>query len=74
MHTLYLTYEEKLLDMVTAYSNVENSLRFSLTHGSRLLPFDEGERQAMLERRAFAMARLSIDKIMGMQNRRHAKS
>lgn len=67
MFTLYLTYEEKLLDMVIAYSNVDASLRFSLTHGSRLLPFDEGERQAMLEQRAFALARLSIDKVMGMQ-------
>ncbi|MDP2248017.1 MAG: hypothetical protein Q8J65_07775 [Nitrosomonadales bacterium] len=69
MFTLYLTYEEKLLDMVIAYSNVESSLRFSLTHGSRFLPFDEGERQAMLEQRAFALARLSIDKIMGLQSR-----
>lgn len=68
MFTLYLTYEEKLLDMVIAYSNVESSLRFSLTHGSRFLPFDEGERQAMLEQRAFALARLSIDKIMGLQS------
>ncbi|MEY3748071.1 MAG: hypothetical protein RL194_1530 [Pseudomonadota bacterium] len=64
MHTLYLTYEDKLLDMMIAYSNVESSVRFSLTHGSRYLPFDEGERQAMLEQRAFALARLAIDRIM----------
>ena len=64
MHTLYLTYEDKLLDMMIAYSNVESSVRFSLTHGSRYLPFDEGERQAMLEQRAFALARLGIDRIM----------
>jgi hypothetical protein len=65
MRTLYLTYEEKLLDMMIAYSNVDTSLRFSLTHGGRYLPFDEGERQALLEQRAFAMARLAIDRIMG---------
>lgn len=64
MHTLYLTYEDKLLDMMIAYSNVESSVRFSLTHGNRYLPFDEGERQAMLEQRAFALARLAIDRIM----------
>jgi hypothetical protein len=69
MHTIYLTYEEKLLDMMIAYSNLESSLRFSLTHGGRYLPFDEGERQAMLERRAFALARLAINKVMGMQTR-----
>lgn len=74
MHTLYLTYEEKLLDMLIAYSNVESSLRFSLTHGSRYLPFDESERQAMLEQRAFALARLAIDKVMGMQTRLDAAS
>lgn len=28
MHTLYLTYEDKLLDMMIAYSNVESSVRF----------------------------------------------
>lgn len=69
MYTLYLTYEDKLLDMMIAYSNLESSLRFSLTHGGRYLPFDEGERQAMLERRAFALARLAINKVMGMQTR-----
>jgi hypothetical protein len=67
MFTLYLTYEEKLLDMVIAYSNVESSLRFSLTHGNRYLPFDEGERQALLEQRAFALARLAIDRVMGLE-------
>jgi hypothetical protein len=69
MFSLYLNYEEKLLDMLIAYSNVETSMRFSLTHGNRLLPFDEGERQAMLEQRAMALARLSIDSIMRMQTR-----
>lgn len=69
MYSLYLNYEEKLLDMLIAYSNVETSTRFSLTHGNRLLPFDEGERQAMLEQRAMALARLSIDRIMLMQTR-----
>jgi len=64
MRTLYLTYEDKLLDMMIAYSNVESSVRFSLTHGNQYLPFDEGERQAMLEQRAFALARLAIDRIM----------
>lgn len=69
MHTLYLTYEEKLLDMMIAYSKVETSLRFSLTHGGRYLPFDEVERQALLEQRAFALARLEIDRIMRSQAR-----
>lgn len=68
MYTLYSTYEEKLLDMVIAYSDIDTSLRFSLTHGNRLLPFDEGERQAMLEQRALALARLTIDRIMGLQD------
>jgi hypothetical protein len=69
MHTLYLTYEEKLLDMMIAYSKVETSLRFSLTHGGRYLPLDEGERQTLLEQRAFALARLEIDRIMRLQAR-----
>lgn len=69
MHTLYLTYEDKLLDMMIAYSNVERSVRFSLTHGNRYLPFDEGERQAMLEQRAFALARLAIDRVMQLTPR-----
>lgn len=68
MYTLYSTYEEKLLDMVIAYSDIDTSLRFSLTHGNQLLPFDEGERQAMLEQRALALARLTIDRIMGLQD------
>lgn len=66
MRTLYLTYEDKLLDMMIAYSNLDQSLRYSLTHGGRYLPFDEAERQALLEQRAFAMARLAIDRIMGL--------
>lgn len=68
MYSLYVNYEEKLLDMLIAYSNIETSTRFSLTHGNRLLPFDEGERQAMLERRAMALARLSINHIMRTQS------
>ena len=44
--------------------NVENSLRHSLTHGGQILPFDEFERQLMREDRAWALARLAIDKIM----------
>lgn len=68
MYSLYLTYEEKLIDMLIAYSNIETSTRFSLTHGNRLLPFDEGERQALLEQRAMALARLTIDNIMRRQS------
>jgi hypothetical protein len=71
MYSLYLTYEDQLLDMLIAYSNIETSTRFSLTHGNRRLPFDEGERQAMLERRAMALARLSIDQIMRRQSQIH---
>lgn len=71
MYSLYLSYEEKLLDILLAYSNIETSTRFSLTHGNRLLPFDEGERQALLEQRAMALARLTIDNIMRRQGIAH---
>jgi hypothetical protein len=47
-----------------AYLNVEESKRFSLTHGNRYLPFTDLEKEMMLEDKAWAMARLVIDKIM----------
>jgi hypothetical protein len=47
-----------------AHMNVENSLRHSLTFGGQFLPFDEFEQQLMREERAWALARLVIDKIM----------
>jgi hypothetical protein len=47
-----------------AYTNVENSVRYSLTHGGRYLPYDEQELAMMREDKAWAMARLVIDKIM----------
>lgn len=47
-----------------AYTKVENSVRYSLTHGGRYLPYDEQELQMMREEKAWAMARLVIDKVM----------
>lgn len=64
MATLYRCREERIQDVVIAHMNVENCLRHSLTHGGQFLPFDEFERQLMREDRAWALARLAIDKIM----------
>jgi hypothetical protein len=64
MASLYRCREDRIQDVVIAHMNIENSLRHSLTHGGQFLPFDEYERQLMREDRAWAMARLAIDKIM----------
>lgn len=64
MYTLYRSREERLLDIVLAHSKAETSLRYSLTHGGRYLPFDKRELQALRERRALAQARLELDRIM----------
>ena len=64
MTSLYKSREERVQDIMMAYLNVENSRRFSLTHGNQYLPFNDLEKQVMLEDKAWAMARLVIDKIM----------
>lgn len=64
MPSLYKCREDRIQDVVIAHMNVENSLRHSLTFGGQFLPFDELEQQLMREERAWAMARLVIDKIM----------
>lgn len=47
-----------------AYTKLENSIRYSLTHGGKYLPYEANEMEMMLEDKAWAMARLVIDKIM----------
>jgi hypothetical protein len=64
MPSLYKCREDRIQDVVIAHMNVENSVRHSLTFGGQFLPFDEYERQLMREERAWAMARLVIDKVM----------
>lgn len=64
MPSLYKCREERIQDVVIAHMKVDTSLRHSLTHGGQFLPFDEIERQLMREDRAWALARLAIDKIM----------
>ena len=64
MPTLYRFKDERIQDVMLAYTQVENSVRYSLTHGGRYMPFDEQELAMMREDKAWAMARLVIDKIM----------
>jgi len=64
MPSLYRSREERVQDVVTAYLNVEASMRYSLTHGGQFLPYSEFEMQLMREDKAWAMARLVIDKVM----------
>ena len=66
MPSLYSCREERVQDVVMAYSNVEESLRYSLTHGAQFLPYSDFEKQIMREDKAWAMARLIIDKVMRM--------
>jgi hypothetical protein len=64
MPSLYKCRDERVQDVLLAYTNIEGSMRYSLTHGGRRLPFDQFEMQMMREDKAWAMARLVIDKIM----------
>ncbi len=64
MPTLYKCRDDRVQDVLLAYTNVEGSIRYSLTHGGRRIPFDEIELTLMREEKAMAMARLVIDKIM----------
>ncbi len=64
MPSLYKCRDERVQDVLLAYTNVEGSVRYSLTHGGRRLPFEQFELQMMREDKAWAMARLVIDKIM----------
>jgi hypothetical protein len=64
MPSLYRFKDERIQDVMLAYTNVENSVRYSLTHGGRYMPYDEQELEMMREDKAWAMARLVIDKIM----------
>jgi hypothetical protein len=64
MPSLYKCRDERVQDVLLAYTNIEGSVRYSLTHGGRRLPFDQFELQMMREDKAWAMARLVIDKIM----------
>lgn len=64
MPSLYRFKDERIQDVMLAYTKVENSVRYSLTHGGRYMPYDEHELAVMREDKAWAMARLVIDKIM----------
>ena len=64
MASLYKFREERIQDVVLAYTKTENSVRYSLTHGGRYMPYTKQELEMMREDKAWAMARLVIDKIM----------
>ena len=64
MPTLYKSRDERIQDVMLAYTKLENSIRYSLTHGGKYLPYETHEIEMMLEDKAWAMARLVIDKIM----------
>jgi len=64
MSTLYKSRAERVQDVILAYTKPENSVRYSLTHGGRYLPFEQHELELMRQERAWAMARLVIDKVM----------
>jgi hypothetical protein len=64
MPSLYRFKDERIQDVMLAYTNVENTVRYSLTHGGRYIPYDEQELAMMREDKAWAMTRLVIDKIM----------
>ena len=64
MPTLYKSRDERIQDVMLAYTKLENSIRYSLTHGGKYLPYEANEMEMMLEDKAWAMARLVIDKIM----------
>lgn len=64
MGSLYKGRDERIQDVLLAYTNVERTIRYSLTHGGKRLPYDAAELQIMREEKAWAMARLVIDKIM----------
>lgn len=77
MPSLYRSRDERVQDVVTAYLNADASLRYSLTHGGQFLPYSEFEMQLMREEKAWAMARLVIDKVMRLPDmadyRRYSK-
>jgi len=64
MSSLYKSREERVQDVVKAYMNEQNTVRHSLTFGGQFLPYTESEKALMREERAWARARLAIDKIM----------
>lgn len=64
MSSLYKSREERVQDVVKAYMNEQNAVRHSLTFGGQFLPYTESEKALMREERAWALARLAIDKIM----------
>lgn len=64
MPSLYPSREERVKDVVKAYMNEQASVRHSLTFGGQFLPYTEAEKALMREERAWALARLAIDKIM----------
>ena len=64
MPSLYKFRDERIQDVMLAHTNTENVVRYSLTHGGRYMPYSEQELVMMREDKAWAMARLAIDKIM----------
>ncbi len=64
MASLYKNRADRVQDVILAYAKPENSVRYSSTHGGRYLPFEQHELESMRQQRAWAMARLVIDKVM----------
>jgi len=62
--SLYKCRDDRVQDVLVAHANIEGSVRYSLTHGGRLMPYDDFELRVKREEKAMAMARLVIDKIM----------
>lgn len=71
MPSLYKCRDERVQDVLVAHTNIEGSVRYSLTHGGRRMPYDAFELRMMREEKAWAMARLVIDKIMRLPNIRN---
>jgi hypothetical protein len=64
MASLYKFREDRIQDVLLAFSHTHNPIRYSLTHGGRYLPYSQEEIARLKEEKAWAMARLVIDKIM----------
>lgn len=69
MPSLYKSRDERVQDVVLAYTNVEGSVRFSLTHGGKYIPYSDFEKALMRKEKAWALARLAIDKVMRLPDK-----
>ena len=71
MPSLYKNRDARVQDVVLAYTNVEGSVRYSLTHGGRNIPYSAFEKEMMRQEKAWALARLAIDKVMRLPHTRY---